>query len=206
MKATELIAEVERAGGRIRVDGSDLVLTADHPLDGGLVDRVRQHKPEVIEALEVTTPSEKVNTPATTSLDILQRGVVRWGVAIGIDRLTGSALLMCSESDCQAVSSVADVYRPPFGIDLTDAQRQEIEHDIEFMEAAHRRRKCRDVEQKHVDMNGITCTGPSVQENVVVALGFEPENHIVVEFDQYDMWVGDEWTPTPDPRTSAPCR
>ena len=56
-------------------------------------------------------------------------------------QLTGSALLMCSESDCQAVSSVADVHRPPFGIDLTDAQRQEIEHDIEFMEAAQGRRK-----------------------------------------------------------------
>ena len=141
MSATELIEEVRRAGGRIRVDDGDLVLNADQPLDNGLVDRVRQHKPEVIEALELTSPSEEVIASVTTSLDVLQRGVVRWGVAIAIDRLTGSALLMCSESDCQAVSSVADVYRPPFEIDLTHAQREEIEHDLEFLEAAQRREK-----------------------------------------------------------------
>ena len=96
----------------------------------------------MIKALEeVTTSSVEVTAPVTTSIDMLQRGVMRWGVAIGIDRLTGSALLMCSESDCQAVFAVADVYRPPFEIDLTDSQRDEIEHDIEFMEDAHRRQK-----------------------------------------------------------------
>jgi hypothetical protein len=66
-----------------------------------------------------------------------------WGVAIAIDKLTGSALLMCSESDCQAVFSVADVYRPPFEIDLTDVQRKEIKQDIVFLEASERRRKRR---------------------------------------------------------------
>jgi len=80
-------------------------------------------------------------SPEEFTVSDLRRGVMRYGVAIAIDRLTGSALLMCSESDCQAVSSVADVYRPPFGIDLTDAQREEIKHDIAFMEAAQRRQK-----------------------------------------------------------------
>jgi hypothetical protein len=66
---------------------------------------------------------------------------MRWGVAIAIDKQTGSALLMCAESDCQAVSAVADVYRPPFEIDLSDAQREEIEQDVAFMDAAQRRQQ-----------------------------------------------------------------
>ena len=38
MNAPTIIEEVERAGGQIKVVGGDLVLSADHPLDGGLVD------------------------------------------------------------------------------------------------------------------------------------------------------------------------
>jgi len=52
MNAPEIIREVERASGWIGIDGDDLILRADHPLDRGLVDRVRQHKQDVIEALE----------------------------------------------------------------------------------------------------------------------------------------------------------
>ncbi len=52
MIAAEIIGQVVAAGGQIAADGTDLVLTADHPLPAGLLDRLKAHKPEILAALE----------------------------------------------------------------------------------------------------------------------------------------------------------
>jgi len=45
--------------------------------------------------------------------------------------------------------------------------------------------------QKHLNMEGITCTGPSVEDKVT-ALGLDHEAHILVEFDRYDTRIDDK--------------
>ena len=50
--ATDLVREVESAGGRLSpLDDGRLRVTAPEPLSEDLVDRIRQHKPEVIAIL-----------------------------------------------------------------------------------------------------------------------------------------------------------
>src|SRR5207244_1533632 len=52
--------------------------------------------------------------------------------------------------------------------------------------------------ENHLNMDGISCTGPSVAEKVE-PLGFDHTMHIVVEYDRYDMWDGEEWAEAPGP-------
>ena len=49
--AQKLIDEVESAGGVVQVDGGRLKLSAPAPLPDDLVQKLRDHKPEVIEFL-----------------------------------------------------------------------------------------------------------------------------------------------------------
>lgn len=52
MNALHLIAEVTRAGGAIRANGDRLDLEAPRPLPDDLIERIRQHKAEILAALE----------------------------------------------------------------------------------------------------------------------------------------------------------
>jgi hypothetical protein len=51
MIAAEIITQVRAAGGRIAVDGADLVLTAPRPLPVDLLANLKAHKPALLEAL-----------------------------------------------------------------------------------------------------------------------------------------------------------
>lgn len=51
MTPAEIIDEVQRYGGRIEASGDRLNLRAPEPLPGELMERIRQHKAEVLRAL-----------------------------------------------------------------------------------------------------------------------------------------------------------
>ncbi len=56
--AAELVHEVNVAGGQlILLDNGGLRVTAPEPLPGGLVDRLRQHKPAIIDYLAPPAPA-----------------------------------------------------------------------------------------------------------------------------------------------------
>jgi len=71
----------------------------------------------------------------------IQVRLARAGISIAVDKNTGTALLIFSESEAQTVQNVADVYKP-FDIELTDKQRRELAADLEYYESLLRRRKC----------------------------------------------------------------
>src|SRR5437867_1701885 len=61
------------------------------------------------------------------------------GVSIAIDKKTGEACLVFSESDAEAARSVAEVYKP-FERTLTDSQKRELLADLEYYEQLTRRK------------------------------------------------------------------
>src|SRR5262249_30384490 len=63
----------------------------------------------------------------------LQARLQRLAIRIATDKKTGEACLVFSESDAEAVRSVAVVYKP-FEHDLTDAQKHELLADLEYYE------------------------------------------------------------------------
>ncbi len=73
--AAELVREVEVAGGQlILLDNGELRVTAPEPLADGLVSRLRQHKPEVIDYLAPPAPA-----PAELSgWDPESRHLIEW--------------------------------------------------------------------------------------------------------------------------------
>src|SRR5262249_47005924 len=54
-------------------------------------------------------------------------------ISIAIDRQTGAALLVFSESDREAVRHVASVYHP-FDVALTPSQRAEVQSSLDYYE------------------------------------------------------------------------
>ena len=71
----------------------------------------------------------------------IQVRLARAGISIAVDKNTGTALLIFSESEAQTVQNVADVYKP-FDIELTDKQRRELAADLEYYDSLLRRREC----------------------------------------------------------------
>jgi hypothetical protein len=63
----------------------------------------------------------------------LERRLEAAGFFVGIDRATGSALVVFSHSDAEAVRAVATVYRPG-EVKLTVDQRRELTQDLNYYE------------------------------------------------------------------------
>jgi TubC N-terminal docking domain len=51
VSATEILGELQRRGVSVTADGDALVLKPRRAIDGELLARVREHKPEIIRAL-----------------------------------------------------------------------------------------------------------------------------------------------------------
>lgn len=56
VRAVELIEQVHIAGGRIQAKGDKLNLSAPEPLPADLMERLRQHKPEIMAYLQQARP------------------------------------------------------------------------------------------------------------------------------------------------------
>jgi hypothetical protein len=88
-----------------------------------------------VAGIAVASP-QKQGTPKTgdeRSELRLEHRLVAAGISIAIDRATGSASLVFSQSDAEAVKDVATVYRAD-NVTLTPEQRQELENDLNYYE------------------------------------------------------------------------
>src|SRR5262245_11023401 len=111
----ELLEAVQGAGASIRVDGADLKVRPAGALPPDLKERLKQHKAEILQRLELETRLQAA------------------GLSIAIDRATGVALLLFSESDAETVRGVPTVHKP-FEVELTARQRGELLDSLEYFE------------------------------------------------------------------------
>jgi hypothetical protein len=84
-------------------------------------------------------PTDKTDK---TSYSDLETRLCRHGVSIAVDKKTGCALLVFSQTDVVAVRDVATVHQP-FKLRLTDAplteaQRSELERDLDYYDRVRR--------------------------------------------------------------------
>jgi hypothetical protein len=111
----KLLEAVQAVGASIRVDGADLKVRPAGALPPGLKERLKQHKAEILQRLELETRLQAAS------------------LSIAIDRATGVALLIFCESDAEAVRGVATVDKP-FEVELTARQRRELLESLEYFE------------------------------------------------------------------------
>jgi hypothetical protein len=72
----------------------------------------------------------RVTQVTDQELEAMQR-LEAAGICIAIDKATGSALLVFTQSDADAVCHVADIYQP-FEIRLTAQQQSELLNDLDY--------------------------------------------------------------------------
>ena len=118
MTTLEILFEVRSRGVRLETNGERL--RVDAPV-GALT-------PELKAALAANKP--EILRHLVSSVETRLEAA---GFRIGIDRATGSALLVFSQSDAEAVKDVATVYRAD-EVTLTPEQRQELENDLNYYE------------------------------------------------------------------------
>src|SRR5207247_332509 len=93
----ELINEVRQTGATLRADPPDLVITPASRVPPDLKARLKEHKAELLALLQTRR---------------LEARLEHLGIRIAIDRQTGEACLVFTESDAEAARSVAEVCRP----------------------------------------------------------------------------------------------
>jgi len=126
MSPQEILDEIRKLGGRLEARGDRLhveapkgVLTTKHRL------ALAEFKPELLMLLQ----------PASLACRLLDRCI-----SIAIDRATGAALLILSQSGVEAVRGVASIYKP-FEVTLTRRQRAELLESLIYLERLERRKE-----------------------------------------------------------------
>jgi hypothetical protein len=129
MTAQEILDEIRMLGGRLEARGDRLhvevpagVLGSEHR------EALATLKPELLALLQTKPEDAELETRLT-----------RLGIRIAIDKRNGEACLVFSDSDAEAASSVAEVYKP-FEHVLTDSQKRALLADIEYFERLTRRK------------------------------------------------------------------
>ena len=107
----QILDAVRAAGGVIKSNGTNLAISPASKIPGDLKARLRDHKAEIIQYLDLETRLDAA------------------GICIAIDKATGAALLLLTESDVTAVRNMAAVHKP-FEVQLTPAQRRELAADL----------------------------------------------------------------------------
>jgi TubC N-terminal docking domain len=116
VSAEEILKEVRSLGARVEVREDRLHIDApEGKITVELKERLRQHKTEILRHLQLETR------------------LMRHGISIAIDNVSGTALLVFSESDANGVQHVATIYKP-YGITLTSAQRRELTAALDYYE------------------------------------------------------------------------
>jgi hypothetical protein len=96
--------------------------------------------PNILPADTARTDKALEDSPARRELEELMRRLEAAGISIAIDRSTGSALLVFTLSDADAVRHVADIYQP-FKVSLSDDQREQLIADLNYWDDLKARRK-----------------------------------------------------------------
>lgn len=123
MNAQEILNEIRMLGGRLEARGDRLHVEVPAGVLG----------PEHREALAAFKPELLALLQENREDGELEARLERLGIRIAIDRKTGEACLVFSDSDAEAASSVAEVYKP-FEHVLTDSQKRALLADLEYHE------------------------------------------------------------------------